>query len=153
MPLSGTTARERSLSFAESISPMQVKRPLQLQHFLLSAMCRIFLELYNRQPALLRENADKLILIVKRAETVVSYCYITRSLKQQVSCFLSFEPVLSLHCLAALDLGTGVEQPIDCFIIQNRQAVQYMGRLMDWTLTTWSTVCFSVLHSQSAEGR
>jgi len=36
--------------------------------------------------------------------------------------------------LAAFDLGTGVEQPFDCFIIQNRQAMQSMGRSTDWTL-------------------
>jgi len=36
--------------------------------------------------------------------------------------------------LAALDLGAGVEQPIDRLIIQNRQAMQSMGRSMDWTL-------------------
>jgi len=32
-----------------------------------------------------------------------------------------------------LDLRAGVEQPIDCLIIQNCQDVQSMGRLMDWT--------------------
>jgi len=32
-----------------------------------------------------------------------------------------------------LDFGTGVEQPFGCLIVQNRQAVQSMGRLMDWT--------------------
>jgi len=54
---------------------------------------------------------------------------------QATSSSLSFEPVLSVHCLtASLDLGTGVEQPIDYLIIQNRQAVQSMGRVMDWTL-------------------
>jgi len=36
--------------------------------------------------------------------------------------------------LAAFDLGAGVEQPFDCFIIQNRQAMQSMGRSTDWTL-------------------
>jgi len=44
-----------------------------------------------------------------------------------------FKPVHSVHCLRALDLRAGVEQPTDCFIIQNCQAVQSMGRLMDWT--------------------
>ena len=38
------------------------------------------------------------------------------------------------HCLAALDFGAGVEQPFGCFIVQNRQAVQFLGRSMDWTL-------------------
>jgi len=37
-------------------------------------------------------------------------------------------------CLAALDLGADVEQPFDCLIVQNRQAMQSMGRSMDWTL-------------------
>jgi len=41
--------------------------------------------------------------------------------------------VLLIHSRAALDLGSGVEQPFDCFVIQNRQAVQSMGRSMDWT--------------------
>jgi len=36
--------------------------------------------------------------------------------------------------LAALDLGAGVEQPFDCLIVQHRQAMQSMGRSMDWTL-------------------
>jgi len=64
----------------------------------------------------------------------------------------SFEPVLSNHCLAALDLGAGVEKPFDGLIVQNRQAMQSMGRSMDWTLEdTWSTVCSSAPHSQAAE--
>jgi len=36
--------------------------------------------------------------------------------------------------MAALDLGTGVEQPFNCLIIQKRQKVQSMGRSVDWTL-------------------
>ena len=43
----------------------------------------------------------------------------------------SFEPVLSIHFLAALDLGAGVEQPFNHLIIQNRQAVQSMERSTD----------------------
>jgi len=39
-----------------------------------------------------------------------------------------------IHCLAALDFGAGVEQPFGCLIVQNRQAMQSMGRSMDWTL-------------------
>jgi len=31
-------------------------------------------------------------------------------------------------------LGAGVEQPIDCLIIQNCQTVQSLGRSMDWIL-------------------
>jgi len=38
------------------------------------------------------------------------------------------------HYLDALDLGAGIEQPFNCLIVQNRQAMQSMGRLMDWTL-------------------
>ena len=45
-----------------------------------------------------------------------------------------FWTTCSNHCLVALDLGAGVEQPFDCFIVQNRQAMQSMGRSMDWTL-------------------
>jgi len=45
----------------------------------------------------------------------------------------SFEPVLSFHSLAAQELGTSVEQPFNCLIIQYRQAMQSMWRLMDWT--------------------
>ena len=45
----------------------------------------------------------------------------------------SFEPVLSIHSLAALDLGADVEQPFNCLIDRNRQDVQSMGRSMDWT--------------------
>jgi len=36
--------------------------------------------------------------------------------------------------LAALDFGAGDEQPFRCLIVQNRQAVQSVGRLKDWTL-------------------
>jgi len=39
-----------------------------------------------------------------------------------------------IHCLAALDFQVGVEQPFGFHIIQNRQAVQSVGRSMDWTL-------------------
>ena len=61
------------------------------------------------------------------------------------------QTVLSIHCLAALDLGAGVEQQFDCLIVQNRQTMRSM-RSMDWTLeTTRSTVCSSAPHSQAAE--
>ena len=43
-----------------------------------------------------------------------------------------FEAVLLVHCLAVLDLWAGVEQTINCLIIQNGQGVQSKGRLMDW---------------------
>jgi len=39
-----------------------------------------------------------------------------------------------IHCLDALNLGAGVEQPFDCFIIQNRQAVQSTRRSVGWIL-------------------
>ena len=39
-----------------------------------------------------------------------------------------------IHGLAARDFGAGVEQPFGCLIVQNRQALQSMGRSMDWTL-------------------
>ena len=32
-----------------------------------------------------------------------------------------------------MDLVASVEQSFNCFIIQNRRAVQFKGRLMDWT--------------------
>ena len=48
--------------------------------------------------------------------------------------FFFFWASCSNHCLAALDLGAGVEQPFGCLIIQNSQTMQYMGRSMDWTL-------------------
>jgi len=58
----------------------------------------------------------------------------------------------SNHCSAALGLGAGVEQPFDCLIIQNRQAVQSMGRSMDWTLEdNMVDGLFFCPHSQVAE--
>ena len=41
---------------------------------------------------------------------------------------------LSIHCLAALNLGAGVKQPFDCLVVQNLQNVYSMGRSMAWTL-------------------
>jgi len=41
--------------------------------------------------------------------------------------FTSFERVVTVHCLAALDLGAGVEQPFNCLIVQNRQPVRSIG--------------------------
>jgi len=46
---------------------------------------------------------------------------------------LHFWASSSNHCLAALDLGPGVEQPFDCLIVQNRQVVQSMRRSVDVT--------------------
>jgi len=48
--------------------------------------------------------------------------------------FFFFWASYSNHCLAALVLEVDVEQPFDCHIVQNRQAVQSMGRSIDWTL-------------------
>ena len=39
-----------------------------------------------------------------------------------------------VHCLATLDFRAGVEQPFGCLNVQNRQAMQSMGKSMDWTL-------------------
>jgi len=36
--------------------------------------------------------------------------------------------------MVTLNFGAGVEQPFGFLIDQNRQAVQSMGRSMDWTL-------------------
>jgi len=61
---------------------------------------------------------------------------------------LSFEQVVT----AALDLGAGVEQPFDYFIVQNRRAVQSMWKSMDSTLEDDMVDCLSSApHSQAAE--
>ena len=39
-----------------------------------------------------------------------------------------------IHCLASLDFRAGVEQPFGCLIVQNHQAVQSVGRSINWTL-------------------
>jgi len=63
----------------------------------------------------------------------------------------SFEPVLSVHCLTALDLREGAKQPVDCFIIQIRQWNPWGGRWIEHWKITWSTVRSSALHSHAAE--
>jgi len=46
----------------------------------------------------------------------------------------------------------GVEQPCDCLIVQNRQAMQSMRRSMDWTLeVNMVDVCSSAPDSQTAD--
>jgi len=52
------------------------------------------------------------------------------------------------------DLGTGVQKPFDCLVMQNHQAicVPLEGRWIGHWRTTWSTACFSAPHSQSAVG-
>jgi len=47
--------------------------------------------------------------------------------------FFTLERVHVIHCYAALDLGTGDQQPFNCRV-QNRQAVQSMRRPMDWSV-------------------
>ena len=61
-----------------------------------------------------------------------SCCCCWRLWKQVPPSFVWVSPFI--HCLAALDFGAGVEQPFGCLIVQNRQAVQSVGKLMDWTL-------------------
>jgi len=51
-----------------------------------------------------------------------------------VSYYFIFWASCSNHCLAALDLGAGVEQPFGCLIVQNGQSMQSIKRLMDWIL-------------------
>ena len=55
--------------------------------------------------------------------------------------------------MPALDLQAGVEQPFDCLVIQNRQAMCSMGGqwIGQWR-TTWSMVCSSTQQSQAADG-
>jgi len=45
-----------------------------------------------------------------------------------------FRASSSNHCLAAPAIGADVDQPFDSLIVQNRQAMQSIGRSMDWTL-------------------
>jgi len=47
----------------------------------------------------------------------------------------SFQPDLSMHCLAVLDLQARLEQPFNCRIISSRtiRTAQSMRRSMDWT--------------------
>ena len=65
----------------------------------------------------------------------------------------SFEPVVTIHCLAALDLRAGVEQPFNYSISSPRTArprSSWGGRWIGQR-TTRSTVCSSAPHSQAAE--
>ena len=67
----------------------------------------------------------------------------------------SFEPVHSVHCLAALDLWAGLGKTIDCLIIQNGQGVQSMGRSMDWTCLVFCATLISCRsgHTQFVQTR
>ena len=58
---------------------------------------------------------------------ITCHCAIRAVDRRVVLVTSSFEPVLSIHCLAALDVGESVEQPFNCLIIQNRQAVLSMN--------------------------
>jgi len=50
------------------------------------------------------------------------------------SCFF-IDRANCLCCrLARTDLGAGIKQQFQCFLIQNRQVVQSMGSWMDWTM-------------------
>jgi len=50
-------------------------------------------------------------------------------------CFFFLLSEFFYPLLARLDIaGAGVEQSFDCLIVQNRQTLHSVGRLMDWTL-------------------
>ena len=55
--------------------------------------------------------------------------------------------------LACLDIGAGVEQPFGCLIVQNRQAVQSAGRLMDWTIGGQHGRRFVLCHTHRLQRR
>jgi len=40
----------------------------------------------------------------------------------------SFERVVAVHCLAALDVGAGVEQPFDCLNKQKQQKLEITNK-------------------------
>jgi len=40
---------------------------------------------------------------------------------------------MATHKLNRNDLGAGVMQPFNCFIVQSRQVMQSMGMSVDWT--------------------
>jgi len=57
------------------------------------------------------------------------------------------------HCLATVDLGAGAEQPFNCRIVQNRQAMHCSPWGAQWIghwRATWLTVCSSAPYSQAA---
>jgi len=73
----------------------------------------------------------------------------TKKLKKSSSLF---DSVLSIHCLAVLDLGVRLEQPFNCLIVQNHQTMQLIGRSMDWTFEdNMVGSLFFAPHSQAAE--
>ena len=91
----------------------------------------------------LRKTSSKVLIIVAG---VVSYslqswvCFLSLPLFYPFNispltiAFFFFWESSSIHCLAALDFVAGVNQPLDCHIVQKRQAVQSMWKSMDWTL-------------------
>jgi len=64
----------------------------------------------------------------------------------------SFEQVITIHCLAELNLRAGVEQSFNCLIIQNHQAVQFMGTWMGWTFEDMVDGLFFCITLKAAEG-
>ena len=77
-------------------------------------------------------TGDKGFEILLELIFVVGLCWLTECLTGTFS--FIFWASSSNHFLAALDLGADVEQPFDCLIVQNHQAMQSMGMPMDWTL-------------------
>ena len=54
-----------------------------------------------------------------------------------------FNPLIGC---TTVDLGSGAEQPLDCFIIQNRQAMCSMGMSMDWTMKDNMVNCDAAIY-------
>jgi len=49
--------------------------------------------------------------------------------------FSSFERVLSIQCWAALDPGAGVDQPLECFVIQTVRPCEVDGLRQCYVMT------------------
>jgi len=81
----------------------------------------------------LQVNQSANVLNRKSISSNTTHSHSSNLIQTEMRSSSSFEPVLSIPCLAAQDLGERVEQPFNCFIISNRQVVQSMGRAMDWT--------------------
>jgi len=64
--------------------------------------------------------------------------------------FSSYEPVLPIPWLTALNLGAGVEQPFDCRHLESSGYAEVDDGWIGQWRTTWSTVCSS--GPQAAEG-
>ena len=87
-------------------------------------LCHIGRATIELQPKI--GTAEQNLILLPKKKTVVSIC-------TTIVLFVVWASS-STHCLAALDLGASVEQPFDCLIVQNRQAVQSVRRPVDWTL-------------------